>query len=63
MNRVIKKKDVVINNTFVQMMEALGYDIEIKYVKRKSDGEWYRNIEKRYAEADNYGHCNDYRVN
>ena len=45
------------------MMEALGYDIEIKYVKRKSDGEWYRNIEKRYAEADNYGHCNDYRVN
>lgn len=40
-NRVIKKKDGVINNTFVQMMEALGYDIEIKYVKRKSDGEWY----------------------
>ena len=25
-NRVIKKKDGVINNTFVQMMEALGYD-------------------------------------
>ena len=40
-NRVIKKKDGVINNTFVQMIEALGYDIEIKYVKRKSDGEWY----------------------
>ena len=40
-NRVIKKKDGVINNTFVQMMEALGYDIEITYVKRKSDGEWY----------------------
>jgi len=33
-NRVIKKKDGVINNTFVQMMEALGYDIEITYVKR-----------------------------
>ena len=29
----------VINNTFVQMMEALGYDIEITYVKRKADGE------------------------
>lgn len=40
-NRVIKKKDSAINNTFVQMMEALGYDIEIKYVKHKSDGEWY----------------------
>lgn len=38
-NRVIKKKDGVINNTFVQMMETLGYDIEITYVKRKSDGE------------------------
>jgi hypothetical protein len=35
-NRVIKKKDGVINNTFVQMMEALGYDIEITYVKRKN---------------------------
>ncbi len=33
-NRVIKKKDGVINNTFVQMMEALGYDIELIYVKR-----------------------------
>ena len=34
-----QKKDGVINNTFVQMMEALGYDIEITYVKRKADGE------------------------
>lgn len=33
-NHVIKKKDGVINNTFVQMMEALGYDMEITYVKR-----------------------------
>lgn len=33
-NRVIKKKDGVINHTFVQMMESLGYDIEITYVKR-----------------------------
>ena len=34
-NRVIKKKEGVINNTFVQMMEELGYDIELNYVKRK----------------------------
>ena len=33
-NRVIKKKDGVINHTFVQMMEALGYDIELTYVRR-----------------------------
>ena len=34
-NRVIKKNDSVVNNTFVKMMEALGYDIELHYVKRK----------------------------
>ena len=34
-NRVIKKPNGVVNNTFVQMMEALGYDIELTYVKRK----------------------------
>ena len=33
-NRIIKKKDGVVNKTFVQMMEALGYDIELTYVKR-----------------------------
>lgn len=33
-NRIIKKKDGVVNNTFVQVMESLGYDIEITYVKR-----------------------------
>ncbi|RHV31841.1 XRE family transcriptional regulator [Coprococcus sp. OM04-5BH] len=35
-NRVIKKKDGVVNKTFVQMMEALGYDIELTYVKQKN---------------------------
>ena len=34
-NRVIKKKDGVVNKTFVQMMEALGYDIELTYVRRE----------------------------
>ena len=33
-NRQIKKKDGVVNKTFVQMMEALGYDIELTYVRR-----------------------------
>ena len=35
-NRVIKKPDGVINHTFVQMMEALGYDIEMTYIKRNN---------------------------
>ena len=34
-NRVIKKSDGVVNNTFVKMMEALGYDVELTYIKRE----------------------------
>ena len=34
-NRIIKKSDTVVNKTFVQMMEALGYDIELTYVKKQ----------------------------
>ncbi len=34
-NRIIKKKDGVVNKTFVEIMEALGYDIEFTYVKRE----------------------------
>ena len=33
-NRVMKNKDGVLNKTFVKMLEALGYDIELNYVKR-----------------------------
>lgn len=38
-NRIIKKQDGVVNKTFVQMLEALGYDIELTYVKRENDKE------------------------
>ena len=38
-NRVIKKPEGVVNKTFVRMMEALGYDIELHYVKRDNEGE------------------------
>ena len=34
-NRVIKSNESVVNNTFVKMLEALGYDIELHYVKRE----------------------------
>ena len=33
-NRIVKKKDGVVNKTFVEMMEALGYDIELTYIKK-----------------------------
>lgn len=38
-NRVIKKSNGVVNNTFVQMMEVPGYDIELYYVKRDKNGD------------------------
>ena len=33
-NRIIKRKDDLLNKTFVEIMEGLGYDIEFTYVKR-----------------------------
>jgi Helix-turn-helix. len=36
-NRIIKKQDGVVNKTFVQMMEVLGCDIELTYVKRNCE--------------------------
>ena len=39
MNRIIKRTDGVVNKTFVQMLEALGYDIELTYVKRDGNSE------------------------
>lgn len=32
-NCIIKKQDGVVNKTFVQMLEVLGYDIKLNYVK------------------------------
>ena len=34
-NRVIKRKSGVVNKTLIQMMGALGYDIELTYIKRE----------------------------
>lgn len=33
-SRLIKTPDKIVNRTFVQMMEKLGYDIELIYKKR-----------------------------
>ena len=35
-NRVIKNPDGVVNKIFLSMMEQLGYDVELTYVKRES---------------------------
>ena len=44
-NRIIKKQDGVVNKTFVQILETLGYDIELTYVKRESKTDEGRNAE------------------
>lgn len=33
-NRIIKNPEGAVNKTFISMLEQLGYDIEITYVKR-----------------------------
>lgn len=35
-NRIVKKNGGVLNKTFIQMMEGLGYDIQLTYVKRQT---------------------------
>ena len=35
-NRIIKKSEVL-NKTFIRMMEELGYDVELTYVKRTEE--------------------------
>lgn len=34
-SRIVNGGDKVVNKTFVSMMEALGYDVELTYVKRQ----------------------------
>ena len=34
-SRLIKHQDKIVNNTFIAIMERLGYDVELTYVKRE----------------------------
>ena len=33
-NRLIKSPEKIVNKTFMQMLEKLGYDVELTYVRR-----------------------------
>lgn len=37
-NRLIKKDSGLVNNMIVKMFDALGYDIELTYVKKSGGG-------------------------
>ena len=34
-SRLINKKDSIVNKVFVEMLEKLGYDIQITYAKKE----------------------------
>ena len=36
-NLIIKNIDGVFNKTFIRMMEELGYDVELTYVRKKEE--------------------------
>lgn len=36
-NRLIKKGNSIVNKSFEQMLEVLGYDIQLIYVKREEE--------------------------
>ena len=36
-HNIVNGGDKVVNKTFVSMMEALGYDVELTYVKREAE--------------------------
>ena len=37
-SRLIKGNDKIVNQMFIQVMESLGYDVELIYSKRRDDG-------------------------
>jgi plasmid maintenance system antidote protein VapI len=38
-SRLIRNNEKIVNKTFLQLMERLGYDVELTYVKREERAE------------------------
>ncbi len=36
-SRLIRNNEKIVNKTFLQLMERLGYDVELTYVKREEE--------------------------
>lgn len=36
-SRLIRNNEKIVNKTFIQLMEKLGYDVELTYVKREEE--------------------------
>lgn len=40
-NRLIKKNDGIVNKYFIAMLDILGYDVKLTYVKKEgASGKW-----------------------
>ena len=37
-SRLIRNNEKIVNKTFIQLMEMLGYDVELTYIKREEEG-------------------------
>ena len=35
-NKIVRNKEQIVNKTFLAMMEELGYDVQLTYVKRET---------------------------
>ena len=36
-SRLIRNNERIVNKTFIQLMEKLGYDVELTYIKREEE--------------------------
>ena len=36
-SRLINKKDGIVNKVFVEMLDRMGYDIQVTYVKKETN--------------------------
>ena len=36
-SRLIRNNEKIVNKTFIQLMEMLGYDVELTYIKREEE--------------------------
>jgi plasmid maintenance system antidote protein VapI len=37
LSRLIRNNEKIVNKTFFQLMEKLGYDVQLTYIKREDD--------------------------
>ena len=44
-NRMLRKRINIVNKTYIRILESLGYDIELTYVKRETGSTAHSDID------------------